>query len=630
MTARPAAMEGLTPNGAGTDLESEIVGDEPTGIGVSLVDPLIGRLVDDRYRVRELIAAGGMAKVYRADDERLERRIALKIINGDQADEPRFAAAFAHEAKTIAQLSHPNVVAVFDQGDHDGLPYVVMEYVPGITLRDLLNRRGRLEVAEALDLVDQILAGLAAAHRIGLVHRDVKPENILISTQDGRDCVKVADFGLAQAVQTGRDSSDTGPILATVAYVPPEVLTGGSATARCDVYSVGILLFELLTGSVPFDDADPVAVALMHVERDVPHPSAIRPEVSDDVDALVKRCTRRRPADRPADALSVARLLRRIDTRPSRPRAMPRPRRAARNRALRHRRLRTVAQLTVATVVLLIISAGGWWLADGRYTQAPSLLHQDSGDIEHLAAAHGMSVTFADARFSESVPEAAVLAQEPGPGERIRRDGVITVTLSKGPERYEVPDLVGVSLPLAQEKLAGLTLVTDVVERRWDDSFASGVVIGAEPEAGAIVRRGAVVGLVVSDGPPPAEVPDLTDADEESVVELVDEAGLRLQVERAYSDEVPGGRVISQAPPPGTGVDTDTEVTVTISRGATPVEVPDLVGLSLVDAKSELADVGLTVAVKMDLADGEGSVFKQTPEAGQTRPRGSEIALYCQ
>ena len=597
------------------------MGDESTN--VSLADSLIGQLVDDRYRVHELIAAGGMAKVYRATDERLERRVALKIINGDRADDSRFTDAFAHEAKTIARLSHPNVVAVYDQGDHDGLPYVVMEYIPGFTLRELLNRRGRLDIVEAMEVVDQILAGLAAAHRIGLVHRDVKPENILISAQDNH--VKVADFGLAQAVQTGRDPYDTGPVLATVAYAPPEVLTGGSATTRCDVYSIGILLFELLTGTVPFDAPDPVAVALMHVERDVPAPSTIRPTVPDGIDTLVSRCTRRRPADRPPDALSVARLLRRIDGRRA---ASARPRRTFRGNA-RRRRLSAVIQLTIAVVVLAVVSVGGWWLADGRYTQAPSLLHRDSTDVERLAAEQGMSVVFTDARFSESVPEAAVMMQDPGPGERIQRDGVITVTLSKGPERYTVPDVVNMNLSVAQEELSAATLVTDVVERRWDESAGSGVVLIVTPEAGSTVRRGTVVKLVVSDGPPPARVPDLSDSPEESISDVVGRAGLALQLRHEHSDDVPPGQVMQQAPAPGTGVATGTTVVVTLSRGPAPVEVPDVVGLSPDDAEERLWEVGLSAKVKIGPTGG-GTVFEQRPHAGETRPQRSEVELYCQ
>jgi len=607
------------------------VGDEQAGRDVAVVDPLVGQLVDGRYRVRELIAAGGMAKVYRADDERLDRRVALKIINGDDVNSPRFAEDFANEAKTIARLSHPNVVAVFDQGDHEGLPYVVMEFVSGSTLRDVLNERGHLEVAEAIELFDQVLAGLAAAHRIGLVHRDVKPENILITSRDGGSGVKVADFGLAHAVQTGRGSTDTGPILATAAYVPPEVLTGGPVTTRCDVYSAGILLFEMLTGAVPFDDADPMAVAWMHVERHVPHPSATRPEIPDSVDAVVKQCTRRHPGQRPPDALSVGRLLRGCGVGVSGISARPRPPdRASRNRLwnLPRPRLGSLIQLTVVAVVLALISAGGWWLADGRYTQAPSLLSQDAAQVAGIAADHGMSVTFAKASFSESVPKSMVLGQEPGPGERIHRNGVITVTVSKGPERYEVPDLVGQTLSAADRMLTDITLVTEVSERRWDARSSRDTVISVDPAPGESMRRGGVVRLVISDGPAPATVPELVGLSEAKARRLVEAQGLAFTVNKKPSDTVPKGDVVSQNLAAGTGVAKKTTVEVTVSQGPAPVKIPEVTGLTVAEAKKVLTEAGLEADVRMDLAGGDGKVFKQNPEAGESRPRGSQVAVY--
>lgn len=608
------------------------MGDEQAGRDLAVVDPLVGQLVDGRYRVHELIAAGGMAKVYRADDERLERRVALKIINGDGANNPRFAEDFANEAKMIARLSHPNVVAVFDQGDHEGLPYVVMEFVSGSTLRDVLNERGHLGVAESIELFDQILAGLAAAHRVGLVHRDVKPENILMTFRDGRSCVKVADFGLAHAVQTGRGSTDTGPILATAAYVPPEVLTGGPVTARCDVYSAGILLFEMLTGMVPFDDADPMTVAWMHVERHVPHPSATRPEVPDSVDAVVKQCTRRQPGQRPPDALSVGRLLRSCDVG-SRSTARPLPpRRASRKRLwnLPRPRLSTLVQLTIVTVVLALISAGGWWFADGRFTQAPSLLSQDAAQVARIAADHGMSVTFAEAGFSESVPKSMVLRQDPGPGERIHRNGVITVTVSKGPERYEVPDLLGETLSTAERRLADITLVPEVDQRRWDDTSSRGTVISIDPAVGESLRRGSVVRLVISDGPAPATVPDVVGLTEQKARQLIEGQGLVLTVVTEPSDTVPKGTVVSQSLVAGTGVAKKTEVEATVSGGPASVTVPDVTGLPRDEAEKLLTESGFEPDVRMDLAGGDGVVFKQTPEAGGSRPRGSHVALYCQ
>ncbi|GAA4899363.1 serine/threonine-protein kinase [Stackebrandtia albiflava] len=609
------------------------MGDEPVDIEVGPAGPLIGRLVDDRYRVLEPIAVGGMARVFLAEDERLERRVALKIIDDRHAGDPRFAAGFAREAKTVARLSHPNVVAVFDQGCHDGLPYVVMEYVAGRTLRDVLNARRRLPVAEALRITDQVLAGLAAAHRCGLVHRDVKPENILITGDGDELTVKVADFGLAHAVQAGSDATGEGPLLATVAYVPPELLTGGRVTARADVYSAGVVLFEMVTGRVPFDGPDPDAVAAMHVERVVPAAGSLRPGLPADLDALILRCTRRDPAARPPDALSFGRALRGVRGRPvGAARRVSPPTRVVRPPRQRRASWRSgdtagrglFGQFVMVAVLLALVGAGGWWLADGRYTQAPSLLNRDAAEVEGIAAAYGMAVEFTAPRFSQSVPESRVLAQDPDPGERMPRDGVITVTVSRGPERHEVPGLRGLSLAEAERLLADLQLAAEVVERRWHDGHAEGEVIDSDPPGGRVVHPGTVVGLTVSRGPVPARVPDVTGTDEADALRAVRGEGLRPEVERRYSPTVPAGRVLGQSPPPGTGVALDTGVRLTVSRGPAPVPVPDVVGESVASALETLTEAGFEVVVR---GDADGRVVRQDPEAGRSLPRGARVTI---
>ncbi|MDA1365233.1 Stk1 family PASTA domain-containing Ser/Thr kinase [Glycomyces algeriensis] len=591
---------------------------------------LTGARVDGRYRLERLIARGGMADVYEARDERLERTVAVKIIT-NAAVAGFDVKAFANEAKTIARLSHPNVVAVFDQGVHEGLPYVVMEYVPGTTLRDLLNRRRRLRIDEAVELCVQVLDGLQAAHDAGLVHRDIKPENILLKNGGRGDRVKVVDFGLAEAVHGDRDTG--GPLVATAAYVAPELVNGKPATTASDVYSTAILLYELLTGEVPFDGPDSGAVARRHVDEDVPTPQLKAPDVSDGLAELVTTAAARRPGARPVDAGAFLRRLQAVDVRPAKGSTgkVPRPTRVVQTTMVvdppgTKRSWKALLTLGLIALLLVGVAAAGWWIGIGRYTATPSLLDQSRESVAAYAEEEGFEVDLVDG-YSESVPVGGIISQEPGVGDRIRRGATITVVVSQGPERYQVPNLAGMTEDEARGELAAFSAEIEV-EHEYSVDAKAGEVTRTDPTAGEEVKAGTPVTLYVSDGYPPNEVPDvvgLTEADARAAIET---EGLPVgEVTRRTSDTIAEGLVIEQDPSPASPVGPENPVNLVISSGPEMIEVPDVVGMDLGEATDELEGLGFTVKTAQIWFS--GTVFDQSIDGGTDAEKGAEIWLWA-
>jgi beta-lactam-binding protein with PASTA domain len=591
---------------------------------------LTGALVDGRYRLQRLIARGGMADVYEARDGRLDRTVAVKMITA--ADAAGFdLSAFSHEARTIARLSHPNVVAVFDQGVHQGLPYVVMEYVPGTTLRDLLNRRRRLRIDEAVELFAQLLDGLQAAHDAGVVHRDIKPENILLKNGGRGDRVKVVDFGLAEAVHGDRDTA--GPLVATAAYVAPELVNGKPAQASSDVYSAALVLYEILTGEVPFDGADAGAVARRHVEEDVPSPRLKAPDVPEGLAELVVAAAARRPGARPVDAGAFLRRLQAIDVAPvpGTTGQVPRPTRAVQTTMVvkpprQRRSWKALVTLLAIATALVSVAAAGWWVGVGRYTSAPSLLDQSRDTVAGFADGEGFDVRIVE-DYSESVPIGRIVSQDPGVGDRIRQGATITVVVSLGPERYQVPNVAGMSEEEAREALAQFDAEI-AVERDYSTEYAANEVAGTDPAAGEEVEAGTPVTIIVSDGFPPLTVPDVVGMGEDDARAAIEAEGLAVgDVEPRHSDTIPAGSVIEQTPAADSPAGEGDEVGLVVSDGPEPVEVPDVVGMDIEDATQELEELGFTVKTAQIWFS--GVVIDQSLDAGSEHPKGSEIWLWA-
>ncbi|MEU4691167.1 Stk1 family PASTA domain-containing Ser/Thr kinase [Actinoplanes sp. NPDC023714] len=660
----------------------------------TVADTLIGTTIDGRYRITGRVARGGMSTVYRATDERLGRDVALKIIHPSQATNVHFVDRFTDEAKTIARLTHPNVVAVYDQGRHQGLPYLVMEFVQGRTLRDLLSQRGKLTPVEAVAILEQMLAAIAAAHRAGLVHRDVKPENVLVAeapsggSADLVDAVvKVADFGLARAIEAST-VDDSGQLMATVAYVAPELVQTGQADARTDVYSAGIVLFEMLTGRVPFDGADPVEVAWQHVDNDVPAPSTVVPGSPPVLDKLVTRATRRDPGARPTDAgallsevqavrdgLGAANvetaLLRQVPPRPGvadattivpaipaaadatafvppvpagvyqRGQETPRPSWArlpeqGGQRTAPHRRSaepaggffadrRRVVLTSLIAVMALVILGSTWWVTLGRYSEAPTLLNMPQAQAQAHAEEKGFKILVGDGVYSDTVPKDSVVTQNPGAQEKIVKGDTITVNLSLGPEVHPVPDLVGVELAAAKGELEGLGLKVKEGKPQYNDTAAEGVVLSTDPKAGTQLKPGDTVTVVLSRGRAPITIPDLAGKNINDARAELNRLGLS-GAERYKDSDQPKDTVLGQSPKPGTGVEKGTDVILDVSNGPPLVTVPDLTNQPCPQAQATLQGMNLQVQVNFNP---NGTVRGQNPGGNTQVPPQSVVQLQC-
>ena len=596
------------------------------------VDPLLGRVLDGRYRIEGFIARGGMATIYRGADLRLDRTVAIKVMHPSFASDPGFVERFEREARAAARLNSPYSVGLHDQGNDAGITYLVMEYVPGHTVRDVLRTHGALAPAQALAILDPVLEALAAAHRAGYIHRDVKPENVLIS-EDGR--VKVTDFGLARAIE-GADSGRTqGLLLGTVAYLSPEQVEHDETDARSDVYSAGILLFELVTGQVPFSAAAPMQVAYKHVHEDVPAPSTIRPGLPASIDAVVERATRRSPDQRFPDASAFLERVRsvRATLPPAAPWA-PTPNDTIIVPA-------SGAAGAAAAVAGAAAAAGAGtpdalgapeWVNGDRSSDPGAQPSTGTGPITDLPAdpeGHSTEVTHGTAPDAPRKVRRGRRAMWVGAVALLSIAGLLALLF--GPlQRVEVPDVLGQTPDQATVALAAYNLILQADEEQYSEDYPAGQIMSTDPQPGGSLRTGGTVTAVVSLGPERYDVPKLKGLTVEDAEVALGAANLVLgTVSEEYDDKVKEGRIVSSAPKAGESVKPDTAVSVVVSKGPEPVEMPELVGTDGDDAEKRLADLGLEVERSDEFSESvdKGLVISTAPEGGATTFRGETVAL---
>ena len=616
-------------------------------------ESIVGRVLDGRYRVLSHIADGGMASVYMAIDQRLDREVALKVMRPGLAADESFVSRFRREARSAARLSHPHVVAVYDQGEDGGDMFLAMELVTGHTLRQVMKDEGPLTPRAALDILDPVLQALAAAHTAGLIHRDVKPENVILR-EDG--VVKVADFGLARAVSAHTSTSQTGMLLGTVAYLSPEQVERGIADARSDVYAAGLLLFEMLTGTKAFTGDTPIHVAYQHVHGRVPTPSSRLSSVPEELDDLVALATARDPDDRPRDAGAFLAEVRRVraglnvdelDRRPAAGGVIDDT--AASTAALSHTqvvpldgggavvstrqedtgRRRVPLPWLLGGLAAVVALLAAWLFLAGPLasTSVPRVVGTtQQAALAQLTRAHLEAKVRKS--FDEAVKPGYVMATDPRAGTSVRRGTSVTITVSQGPERYSVPDVVGHSRAEAQRMVAESHLTVAGVTEVFSEKVPAGQVVRTDPAVGSRVKPGTGVGLVLSKGREPITVQNFTGKPADEAVQALGGAGLQVDAtQQQFSDSVPKGSVISQNPPGGTLYRGD-KVTLVVSKGPEMVDVPDVVRMQQQQAEQVLTAAGFKVEVRQVMGGFFGTVREQAPGGGSKAPKGSTVVIF--
>lgn len=597
-------------------------------------------IVDGRYRLHDRIGSGGMADVYRAEDTQLERDVALKVLHRRFARDEQFVERFRREASSAAALQHPHVVNVFDRGEYDDTYYIAMEHLEGRTLKALINEEAPLAQERAIDIGIQILEAAGFAHSRGVIHRDFKPQNVII---DENDDVKVTDFGIARAGAS--EITETGSILGTAQYLSPEQAQGRPTGQASDLYSIGVILYELLAGRLPFEGDSTVAVAVKHLSEEPPRLASFRPDVHPGLEAAVMRTLAKEPENRFASAEELVATLQAARAQiamgdqgqgtaiwgplPA-DGATPPPDEEKKERGRWRRRLPWLL-----IPLLLAAAIGAFLLLRGpAQVPVPDVVGDTLGEAQPALEEAGFEVEVEEREDEATVND--VLAQDPEAGSEIDEGSTVTLVVSEGPGEVRVPDVVGLSQEQATRRLNRRELDVETEEAPSVD-VPEGSVISTSPPAGTRASIDSTVRLFISTGPRSVQVPGVIGQPSDTASVNVENAGLAATIEEVESD-APEGEVVDQDPGGGTTVDEGTTVTLTVSTGPPPepdpepdtVTVPGVIGQSESSATSSIEGAGLSASVSEQTTDDQsqdGVVIDQSPGAGRELEEGGTVTI---
>ena len=625
---------------------------------------LSGELIDGRYQLISQIAQGGMASIYSALDTRLDRKVAVKIMHPHLAQDEAFVNRFIREAKAAAALTHPNAVSVQDQGwNTNGVPavFIVMEMVEGNTLREYLEESGKFGIAQTLQYLTAILGALAAAHKLGIIHRDIKPENILIS-HDGR--IKIADFGLAHGALIGSTlTAESSVVLGSVSYLSPEQVQRGISDSRSDVYSTGILAYELLVGEKPFSGDSPIQIAYMHVNNRVPRVSQSRSDIPKELDELIFSATSANPDERPRDAgiflaaiQDIARSLdpkrnqlsleldipmQKISEKPSRSKlkkskaepvkelTQEKPVRELTAGTKRRISKRVRRNRIIAVLLAVALGIGGWYalIGPGSRIVVPSVVGASLDEANAALTPLGLSSEVIEKRFDEDIEAGRILESDPSGGGKVDTGGVVKLVISKGQERYVIPVLTGLTPEVAIKTLTNQPLKSAGITEEFNSTIPKGLVISSNPSNGQKVKRDTPVTILVSKGVEEiAYTTYVGQSGDQAQNELTD-AGFNVESSFAYSETIAAGAVISQIPAGLVSAPKGSTITLVVSKGSKFVFIPNVYSIETSKAIAALKDLGLKVKVRSMGKKSVKNVTNVSPKVGAKVLRGTVVTI---